>query len=83
MSRIQMLEWSLRCFGLGIIALIPVVGLPAALISIFYFVRVRLRSCEQWNAASPYLLAGIWLSGLGLFLSLVGVGAILYGLALA
>ena len=77
-----MLELSLRCFGLSLIALIPVLGLAPALISLCYFMRLRLRHAQMWNAAALYVMVGVILSGIGLFVSLVAVGAFLYGLAL-
>jgi hypothetical protein len=83
MTRVRMLELSLRCFGLSLIALIPVLGLGPAFISLYYFMQVRVRSGAMWNAASPYLLTGVILSGIGLFLSLVAVGTVMYGLALS
>ena len=49
--RIRMMEASLRCHSLGLMALIPVIGLPMALMACAYSVQASKHEKYFWNPA--------------------------------
>jgi hypothetical protein len=71
MDRIGVMKDSLRCFGFGLASLIPVLGVPMALLALYFFVRARTTAGEEWNAAEPYLKGGRALACAGLVLTLL------------
>lgn len=73
LARVEMLERSLRCFTLGLIGVVPILGLPAALFALFDLNAVVGRQQGQWNAAHRYVLWGGWLAGIGILLSLLAL----------
>ncbi|HTI98605.1 MAG TPA: hypothetical protein VL527_06845 [Dongiaceae bacterium] len=75
-SRAGLLQASLRCFTLGLFGLIPVFGLPAALLALWQYRRVCRRQ-EEWNPASGYLLAGRICASVGGGVSLLLLSAAL------
>jgi len=64
-QRIEMIRGSLRCFYLGLAGLIPVIGIPFALVSVLILYKVR-KAAAGWNPAERYLKAAGWLGPLGL-----------------
>lgn len=64
-AKIQMLRGSLRCFGFGLLGLLPVIGLPFALAALWVSGRVRVKEKIFWNAARPYRLWGITCAAFG------------------
>jgi len=54
MTRIEMIEHSLRCFVYGLISLLPVIGLPMAVLSTAQYRRVQRGQGEMWNPAHRY-----------------------------
>jgi hypothetical protein len=70
-SRIDVINKSLRCFVLGLIGLVPVLGIPAGVLAITTFRRVTLHNGEGWNPARPYLIWGFCLGAGGLLLSFI------------
>jgi hypothetical protein len=58
MTKVEMIERSLRCFGYGLIALLPVVGLPLAVLAIGQYLRVKRGQGDMWNPAQRYLFWG-------------------------
>lgn len=79
-SKSRMLEGSLRCFTLGCVGLIPLLGLPAALLAMLEYRSVILRKEYPWNAARVYLIWGGTLGGIGLLISLLSVGGLILAL---
>jgi hypothetical protein len=81
MNRIQGMEASLSCFVLGLVSLVPVLGLPAAIFSIFRFAQGRAAMRNEWNPAEAYLYTGLALAGIGLLANLVldWIGLLLLG----
>jgi hypothetical protein len=80
LTKAQMLEGSLRCFTLGLLGLIPLLGLPAALLALLEFRGVVVLKEEPWNAAEPYLISGVLLGGIGLIITLLVACGVLVGL---
>jgi hypothetical protein len=58
-AKIQMLKSSLRCFVLGLLGFLPVIGLPFALAALWISGRVRAKERRFWNAAKPYRVWGM------------------------
>jgi hypothetical protein len=58
-AKIQMLKSSLRCFVLGLLGFLPVIGLPFALAALWISGRVRAKEKRFWNAAKPYRVWGM------------------------
>ena len=69
-AKIQMLKSSMKCFIFGLLGLLPVIGLPFALASLWISGRVRIKERQFWNAARPYRISGV---------ACAAVGAILWG----
>jgi hypothetical protein len=77
-AKITMLRDSSRCFVYGLISLLPGIGLPFAVLSLWYAGKVRVQEKKYWNAAGPYRLAGVLITIGGLVLWLVVVAIIIY-----
>lgn len=58
MDRIEAIRRSLRCFVLGSLGLIPVIGIPTAFLARREFRIVRRGYAGQWNPARQYLFWG-------------------------
>jgi hypothetical protein len=58
MTKIEIIEGSLRCFAYGLIGLLPGIGIPMAVLSAFQYSRVRRGQGEMWNPAHRYLFWG-------------------------
>jgi hypothetical protein len=71
--RIRLIERSLRCFALGSFSLIPLIGLPLAVLAILLHFQVWAESEKEWNPARRYLFAGFYLAWFG---ALVSLGAL-------
>jgi hypothetical protein len=78
-AKITMLNGSRRCFVFGVISLVPILGLPFAISSLWTAGCVRGLEKRFWNAAKPYRLWGITCAVIGI---VVGLGAFtLYAIA--
>jgi len=78
LTKVEMIERSLSCFHLGLLGLLPFIGLPMAVRSLVHFRRVTAGQSAGWNPARRYLHWGArcaWI-GLALFLLLPLVVAI-------
>ena len=58
-AKIQMLKSSMCCFVLGLLALVPALGLPFAVGALWISGRVRVKERLFWNAARPYRIWGV------------------------
>jgi hypothetical protein len=77
MDRIEAIERSLRCFTLGLLGLIPLLGIPAALVARGEFRRVRRHYGRCWNPAQKYLLMGAVFAYFALGVTMVAAGLML------
>lgn len=75
-DKVQVIERSLRCFGNGLVGLLPVVGLPWAIIALGHFLAVSQHKGNIWNPAERYLGIGALCATLGLSLTLLIGGVI-------
>ena len=69
-ARIRLIEHSLRCFTLGLLSLIPVLGLVPGVLAIRVHFQVWSIEDREWNPAGRYLRAGFCLAWCGLILGL-------------
>lgn len=76
-DKIDVIQRSLRCFVCGLIALIPVVGMPFAVVAIGDFLRVNWDKGVIWNPAKRYLQTGLVCAVAGLLLETL-LGSIIF-----
>ena len=72
-DKIRIIEQSLACFVLGLLSLIPLLGLPFAILAIVRHLNAWSQGEQEWNPAKPYLLWGFGLAWLG---GLISLGAL-------
>jgi hypothetical protein len=75
--RIEAIKQSLRGFVLGMIGVLPLIGIAPAIGTLWISSRVRSRLGKQWNPASAYLKCGVVLAVLGLVISSLLIGVLL------
>jgi hypothetical protein len=71
LTKIEMMERSLRCFTLGLFGLLPVIGIPMAVLAAADYRRVIKGRGNMWNPAHRYLKWGGVFARMGLALFLV------------
>ena len=72
-ARIHLIEESLRCFMLGWLSLIPVLGLAPGVLAIRLHFLVWAGEDGGWNPAKRYLLAGLCLAWCGIAISIAAL----------
>lgn len=76
MVRIEMIQRSIRCFWVGLFSLLPLVGIPLAVLSLADYLRIRRDRGDGWNPGAYFSYSGALLAGFSLFLHIVIVGVI-------
>ena len=71
LTRVRMIERSVRCFICSLLGLLPVVGLPFAVHALTDYYRTTPRRCSGWNPAAGYRVWGVVLGILGLFMTII------------
>ncbi len=71
LTKIEMIERSMSCFGLGLPGLIPVIGIPMAVMSLVQYRRVKLGRGAMWNPARRYWFWGGVCARMGIALTLI------------
>lgn len=71
LTKVEMIERSLSCFHLGLLGLLPVIGLPMAFVSLIHYHRVKSSQTGDWNPAHRYLRWGGICARLGIWVFLV------------
>jgi hypothetical protein len=66
LAKITMINDSVRCFAFGLLSLLPGIGIPFAIVSLWTAGRVRGFEKRFWNAAGPYRTAGVIIAAFGL-----------------
>jgi hypothetical protein len=66
--KIKMLKSSMKCFVLGLLSLLPIIGLPFGLAALWISGRVRVKENQLWNAARPYRICGAVCAAVGTIL---------------
>jgi hypothetical protein len=67
--KIKVLKSSIRCLVLGLLGLIPVIGLPFALAALWVGGQVREQEKKFWNAAKPFRVWGVIIAAFGTVVS--------------
>jgi hypothetical protein len=80
-AKIAMLNGSLRCFAFGLLGLLPVIGIPFAVMALWVAGRVRGYEKQYWNAAGPYRTLGVICAATGLIFWFAVVALITYNTA--
>ena len=71
LTKVEMIERSMRCFQLGLLGLLPVIGIPMAVRALRLHYRVKHSQTGEWNPAQRYLRWGGICARLGLWVFLV------------
>ena len=58
MTKLQMLDASRRCLIFGLLAWLPIIGIPFGIVALVVTARARAAEKQYWNAARPYRLSG-------------------------
>jgi hypothetical protein len=64
-EKLKMLQASVRCLVYGLLALLPLIGLPFALAALWLAGRIRKQEKVYWNAAKPYRVIGTLCAAIG------------------
>ena len=75
-DKIHLIEGSLRCFAFGLTALLPLIGIPFAVIALANFRTVFFSKSKLWNPAERYLRVGLACAIASILLHLLIVAAI-------
>jgi hypothetical protein len=65
-AKIRMIKASLRCFAFGLLALLPVIGIPFGIVALFFSGQVRAGKKRFWNPAQPYWICGVLCAAIGI-----------------
>ena len=80
-AKISMLKNSVRCLVLGLLGLLPVIGLPFAIAALVISEKVRVQERQFWNAARPCRIWGIIFAAIGIITCFLAVTMIIYSVA--
>ncbi len=80
-AKIAMLEGSMRCLVFGLLGLIPLIGLPFALLALWNSGRIRRKEKQFWNPAKSYRIWGGIFAGLGTAFFVLAAALIIYNTA--
>ena len=72
-DKVRVIEESLRCFVFGLLSLIPLLGLPFAILAVVRHLNAWSQGDGEWNPAKAYLVWGFSLAWLG---GLISLGAL-------
>jgi hypothetical protein len=71
LTKIEMIDRSMRCFELGLLGLLPLIGIPMAVMSMLHYQRVKHDQGDMWNPAQRYLFWGGLCARVGLLPALI------------
>ena len=69
MNKAAAIESALRCFACGLLALVPILGLPFVVATLVFFSKSSASSQEGFNPARRYAFLGITFAIIGLLVS--------------
>jgi ABC-type transport system involved in cytochrome c biogenesis permease component len=73
MNKVLALQAALRCLTCGLLALIPVIGLPFAIAAMIFHVQASGHAPDDWHIARRYALLGMLFAALGLVLNVTAI----------
>ena len=76
MNKALALRAALRCFTCGLLALLPVLGLPFALAAMVFHVKASGHAPDEWDVARRYARLGILFAGIGVSLNIFAVACV-------
>ena len=79
-EKVRVIQQSLRCFVFGLLSLIPLLGLPFAILAVARHLNACSQGEREWNPAKPYLVWGFGLAWLGGLISLGALAIIVVAL---
>ncbi len=71
MLKVRLAERSLRVYTMGLLGLVPLLGLPLAGLSLWIGRKTLKESNTRWNPAHKYALAGFILGGFSITIQAV------------
>jgi hypothetical protein len=77
-TKIKIMRDSIRCLVFGLLAFVPVIGLPFGLAALWISGRVRQREKRYWNPAKPQRILGLCCAVAGILGWALIVGGIVY-----
>lgn len=69
MNKIAAIESALRCFVCGLLALIPMLGVPFGVAAVVFYAKSSARSVDDWNPARRYAFLGLAFAMIGFFIT--------------
>ncbi len=73
MNRVVAIESSLKCFACGLLALVPLFGLPFAVAAVVLYGKSSTHSVGDWNPARRYALLGFTFALVGSFATITAL----------
>ena len=70
-DKVRIIERSLRCFALGLVGILPGIGLPFAVVALGDCLFVLRHKRDEWNPAERYLQIGSLAATLGVMLTVL------------
>jgi hypothetical protein len=67
-QKLRMMKRSVRCLALGLLGLVPLVGVPFALAALWTSYGVRRQERLFWNPAKPHRVVGLISASVGALL---------------
>jgi hypothetical protein len=74
MNKVLALQAALRCFTCGLLALVPIIGLPFAIAAMVLKTRASGHAPDDWHVAHRYAMLGMLFATLGLLLNVTALG---------
>jgi hypothetical protein len=74
--KVRMIERSLTCFSCGLLGLVPLLGIPFAIVALQEHWRVKRDGVGIWNPARSYLKWGIICARISIAVSLILITSI-------
>jgi len=65
MSKLMMMKSSIRCLTLGLLGLLPIIGVVFALAALWASFSARWQEKYFWNPAKPHRIAGLICASMG------------------
>ena len=67
-AKIKMMKGSIRCLTLGLLSLLPLIGVPFALAALWASFTARKKERQFWNPAKPQRILGLICAAFGALL---------------
>jgi branched-subunit amino acid transport protein len=65
-AKLKMMKASIRCLVFGLLAFVPVIGIPFGIAALWLSGLIRRDERQLWNPAKPYRLAGMACAMIGI-----------------